>query len=159
MIKTEGIILKATDLGEADRLLVVYTKELGKLRVIARGIKKTQSKLKYSLEPFSHSRLILVEGKKALLVKDAFLLNQFKNIRQDLRKIKTTYQVINLVDEVIVGQEKDEALWQLLADTLQSIEVTEGNFSVKQTFEKFRQPLFHLLGYDPQEMKTAEDIY
>ena len=69
MIKTEAIILKTADLGETDRLLTIYSKEFGKIQVIARGTKKLESKLRYHLEPLSYSHLILVEGKNSRMVK------------------------------------------------------------------------------------------
>ena len=157
MTKTEGIILKAVDQGELDRLLTIYTKEFGKIRVMARGIKKVESKLRYSLEPFSLSQLILVEGRNFKIVKNAVLVNEFASIRKDLKKIKVVYKIIELLDELIIGEEKDENIWDLLIQTFKIIEGSPTSFSV--VFKKFREKLFELLGYDPKEVKTAEDIY
>lgn len=156
MIKTEAIILKTADLGETDRLLTIYTKEFGKIKVIAKGIKKLESKLRYSLEPFSWSHLILIEGKNFQIVKDAILINQFLNIRNDLDKLKIAKEIIDFVDEAIIGEEQDKNIWNLFTKTLAQLNV--GGLASNMA-KDFREKLFRLLGYDPEQVKDIEDIY
>lgn len=156
MIKTEAIILKSADLGEADRLLTVYSKEFGKIQVIARGAKKLGSKLRYHLEPFSYSHLILVEGKNFRIVKDAVLMNQFLSVRRDLEKVKTAYKITSLLDELIAGEEKDEEIWNLFLGVFKELNV---GHSVSHIITDFRDNLLKLLGYDPEHVKNLADIY
>lgn len=153
MIKTEAIILRSADLGETDRLLTIYSKEFGKIQVAARGTKKLESKLRCHLEPFSYSHLILVEGKNFRIVKDAILINQFLLMRKDLGKTKIAYEIMNIVDELIVGEEKDEEIWNLLSKALKELNV--GDVIVK----KFQDDLLKLLGYDPKYIKDLREIY
>lgn len=148
MHKTEAIILKSADLGEVDRLLTIYSKEFGKIRVIARGAKKLESKLRYHLEPFSYSQLILIEGKNFKIIKDAVLIDQFLSIHKDLKKTKIIYKIINLIDELIVGEEKDEEIWELILEVFK-----------KPNFKYFRENLLKLLGYNPRQVKDLSDIY
>jgi len=63
LYKTEGIVLRSMDLGEADRVLTVLTPRLGKLRVIAKGIRRPRSRLGGGLEPFSDVHLVLAVGR------------------------------------------------------------------------------------------------
>lgn len=157
MIKTEAIVLKSADLGEADRLLTIYTKEFGKIQVLAKGTKKLESKLRYHLEPLSYSLLILVEGKNFRIVKDAVLMDQFLSIRKDLEKIKVVYKIIDLVDELIAGEEKDENIWFLISKTLKAV---DGNkISTDLALPEFEGSLLKLLGYDPKTIKNWKDIY
>ena len=156
MTKTESIILKTADLGEADRLLIIYTKEFGKIRVVARGIKKLESKLRYHLEPLSHSQLILIEGKSIRIVKDAILINEFLKIKKDLEKTKIAQEIAELIDEAIAGEEKDEKIWELLTTTLHQLNV---GGSTSHIVRDFRANLIKLLGYDPEQVKDLADIY
>ena len=148
MIKTEAVILKKADLGEVDQLLTIYSKEFGKIQVLAKGTKKLESKLRCHIEPFSHSHLILIEGKSFRIVKDAILMDQFLPVRRDLDKAKIAYKIINLVDELIVGEEKDEEIWGLLVSAFKELNV-----------KNFQDNLLKLLGYDPEHVENLADIY
>ena len=148
MTKTEAIILKSADLGETDRLLTIYSKEFGKVYVAARGIKKLESKSRYHLEPLSYSQLILVEGKNFKIIKTAILIDQFLSIRKDLDKMKIAYKIVNLIDELIVGEEKDENIWNLILKAFKELNVKD-----------FQDDLLKLLGYDPKHVKNLADIY
>ena len=156
MIKTEAIILKSADLGEADRLLTIYSKEFGKIKVAARGTKRLESKLRCHLEPLSYSHLILVEGKGVRIVKNAILMDQFLSIRKDLEKVKIAYKISDLVDELIIGEETDENIWNLLLKVFKKINA-EG--LTPNIMGDFKDNLLKLLGYDPNQMKGVEDIY
>lgn len=156
MIKTQGIILKEADFNEKDRLLTVYTKELGKVRISAKGVKKLESKLRYSIEPISLVQLILVEGRNSLILKDAVLIDQFLEIKKDLEKIKIAKELANLIDEAIIGEEKDEQIWKLILSVYKAINVGSPTSNIKADFQK---KLISLLGYDPEKMKNIEDIY
>jgi len=158
MIKTEAIILKSTDTNEVDRLLTVYSKELGKINISAKGVKKLESKLRYNIEPISYVQLILVEGKNFLILKDAVLLDQFLNIKKDLEKIKIARKLADLIDEAIAGEEKDEDVWFLILKTIQAI---NGNKSIDLAgfLKTFQKDLIKLLGYSPEHIKGLEDIY
>ncbi|MFH2014017.1 MAG: DNA repair protein RecO, partial [Patescibacteria group bacterium] len=87
MIKTKAIILFKKSSNEYDNVISIYSEELGKIFISAKGTKKIESKLRYSIEPISFVQLILVEGKNFLILKDAFLLDQFLNIKKDLEKL------------------------------------------------------------------------
>jgi len=156
MTKTEAIILKTADLGEADRLLIIYSKEFGKIRVIARGVKKLESKLRCNLEPFNHGHLILIEGKNFRIIKDAILLNEFLLMRKELEKIKIAHKIAELIDQAIIDEEKDEKIWNLLLKTLKNLNV---GHSTSHIVKDFQNSLIRLLGYDPSHIKDLADIY
>lgn len=157
MIKTEAIILKTADFNEVDRLLVIYSKKLGKVSVSAKGVKKLESKLRYSIEPISYVQMILVEGKNILILKDAIIKDQFLKIKKDLEKIKIARELADLIDEAMIGEEKDEDVWKLILLTLESL--NKGEISLKSVISDFQKKLIKLLGYDPKVVKELKDIY
>ena len=158
MIKTEAIILKTADLNETGRLLTIYSEKLGKINIRAIGVKKLESKLRYSIEPISYVQFILVEGKNSLILKDAVLIDQFLNIKKDLGKIKIAGKLVDLIDEAIVGEEKDKDIWQLVLKTFQDIDNTESAFA-EASADKFEKKLIKLLGYDSDSTRSIKDLY
>jgi DNA repair protein RecO (recombination protein O) len=156
MIKTEAIILKTTDQNETGRLLTVYSEKLGKINIQAKGVKKVESKLRGHIEAISYVQFILVEGKNSLILKDAYLLNQFLNIKKDLEKIKTAKQIANLIDEAMVGQERDDDVWKLVSGTFKMLNDVVEAQNVVIVFEK---KLIGLLGYDSEHMREIENLY
>jgi DNA repair protein RecO (recombination protein O) len=159
MIKTEAIILKNADLNETGRLLIIYSEKLGKIGVQARGVKKVESKLRNHIEPISYSQFILVEGKNSLILKDAILLDQFLNIKKDLNKIKIAKELADLIDEALVGEERDEEIWRLILKTFKDLEEKPFNKLETREISEFKRRLIGLLGYDPDEMKEIENLY
>jgi DNA repair protein RecO (recombination protein O) len=83
----EAIVLSHHDWGEADRLLWLYTRELGKVRVVAKGVRKLRSRKAGHLEPFAHTRLQLARGRDMLIVTQAETINAFLNLREDLVQV------------------------------------------------------------------------
>lgn len=157
MIKTEAIILKSADSNEVDRILTIYSEKLGKINISAKGVKKLESKLRYSTEPISCVQLILVEGKNFLILKDALIRNQFLEIKKDLEKMKIARELADLIDEAIVGEECDEEIWKLTLATFKSL--NENKLYPKSVISDFEKNLIKLLGYDPGAMKNLKDIY
>lgn len=157
MIKTEAIILKTSNSNETGRVLTVYSEKLGKINIQAKGVKKVESKLRGHIEPISYVQMILVEGKNFLILKDAVLIDQFLNIKKDLEKIKISKELIKMIDEAIVGQEKDENIWKLILETFKLLD--NSDFTYINLVNKFQKEFIALLGYDPEEVKGIENIY
>jgi len=157
MIKTEAIILKSADSNEVDRLLTIYSEEMGKINISAKGVKKLESKLRYSIEPISWVQMILVEGKNSLILKDTVIKDQLLNIKKDLGKIKIAKKITDLIDEAIAGQEKDDDVWRLILMTLKAL--NEDKISFKSAVVDFQNNLIKILGYDPEAVRELKDIY
>ncbi len=156
MIKTEAIILKSADQNETGRLLTVYSEKIGKINIQAKGVKKVESKLRGHIEAISYVQFILVEGKNSLILKDAFLLDQFLNIKKDLEKIKIAKQIANLIDEAMAGQERDDDIWKLILETFETLDDARDT---KDIIIKFEKKLIQLLGYDSEHMREIESLY
>jgi len=84
--RTQGFVLRKTDLREADQAFTIYTKDFGKLKILARAIRKIKSKLRSGIELFYLSEIEFIQGKNYKTLTDATVIEKFKNVKQDLEK-------------------------------------------------------------------------
>ena len=87
LYRTEAIILRRQDFGEADRLLTLYTPGLGKRRVLAKGVRKPTSRKAGHVELFTHSRLLIAKGKSLDIVTQAETTNSFLQVWGELARV------------------------------------------------------------------------
>lgn len=109
LYQTEGIILNRMDAGEADRILIVFTKEFGVLKLFARGVRRLRSKLNNFLNLFSHVRIGFVSGKDMWHLVDAEDLGRF-----DEGKLETLGRAANFLERFCRGEGKEPLLWEAL---------------------------------------------
>jgi len=149
--RTLGFILKKTDRGETDQLLVIYTKDFGKLEILARAVRKVSSKLRAGAEVFYLSEIEFIQGKIQKTLTDAILLEKFENIRKDLKKLKIAYQISENLDNLVRGEEKDEKIWQLLLETFKRLNTEyETQDITYKAYYYFLWNLLAILGYQPE---------
>ena len=115
LYQTEGIILNRVDVGEADRILIVFTKEFGMLRLFARGVRRVRSKLNNFLNLFSHVRVGFVSGKETWHLIDAEDLRHFGD-----DKLEALGKAANFLERFCRGEGKEEKLWEALRDFIKS---------------------------------------
>lgn len=139
--KTEGIILKRSNYGEADRLLTIFTKHYGKIRVMAKGVRKLSSRKAGSLELFNHSTLFLVKGKNLDLVTEAQTVNLFKSWRKDLNKIALAYYFCELVDKLTPDNQPHPLVFELLRQAFLKIGIEPPHRLVREFEEKLLKEL------------------
>jgi DNA repair protein RecO (recombination protein O) len=84
LYRETGVVLRTIRLGEADRIVTLLTPGRGKVRAVAKGVRKTKSKFGARLEPTSHVALLLYEGRELDIVTQAESVEQFRVIREDL---------------------------------------------------------------------------
>lgn len=146
MHTTQGVVLRKIDAGEADVFLVIYTKDFGKIRALARGVKKEGAKLKGHGEPLNLSGFQFVPGRNGERLTHAELLNYWPLIRQDADKIKIACWVLSLFDQHCFPGQKDEGLWNLLTATLSGLERIPGGADVS-FLREFEAKFLECLGY------------
>lgn len=120
-----GIILRSQDYKESDQLLTVYTKELGKITVQARGVKKTSSKLRSGILLFSQSELVLTVAKGFPLVTAATTVSAFPSLRKDLVKMSYASYAAELLNQVIADRQVDEDLFIMILQTYHMMEYVD----------------------------------
>lgn len=101
LTKTRGVVLRTHNVGEADRILEIYTDELGKVRAIARGVRKIQSRLAGHLEPFTYVDLMLARGRGDLpTITGAKALEHYQGLRDDLKRVAVASYLAELVSRL-----------------------------------------------------------
>ena len=152
--RTLGFCIKKIERGEADQVLTFYTKDYGKLAILGKAIRKITSKLRSGAGLFYLSEIEFIQGKNHKTLTDAILIDKFSNIRKSLKRLKIACQIAELLDSLVVKEEKDEQIWQLLQETLGKLN------SLKKTeviYFYFFWHLVSLLGYEPEIQGCAVD--
>lgn len=116
--RIEAIVLRHSDWGEADRLLWLFSREQGKLRAVAKGVRKIRSRKAGHLEPFTRASLQLAKGRDMLLITQAETVEAYLPLREDLLRMGLASYVVELLDRFTYEEGENAALYRLLADTL-----------------------------------------
>lgn len=160
--RTKGIFLKKEDRGEADQVFTLFTEEFGKVRVLARGIRKITSKLRAGADVFYFSEIEFIQGKQYKTLTDAVLIDKFEGLRQSPGRLEAAYKVADVLDCLTAGGQGDVRIWNLLHQTLQALfrsDVNNVNNANKDclglTSTYFLWNLFGVLGYGPELYNCA----
>lgn len=152
LYKTKGIIIKRVDVSEADRILTIYTPGFGKIRVLAKGIRKVLSKLGGHLELFNLVDLGLYQGKGLDRVTSSSVIENFSNLRTNLRKTSLAYYIAELLDKFTSEKQKDVKIFRLLKEILTALNSKALNETKKfyLLVRSFELKLLSFLGYTPE---------
>jgi DNA repair protein RecO (recombination protein O) len=150
LYKTEAIVLRSMDLGEADRVLTVLTPRLGKLRVIAKGIRRPRSRLGGGLEPFSDVHLVLAIGRTFDVVTQAALEDPHLGLRDDLHSTAAAWYLVELVDRFCEGSAESHAAFELLAQGLAALDAAPADVSRDVVARWFELHLLDVMGFRPE---------
>lgn len=118
MQKTLGLILKKQNIGETDRIITVFSPSLGKKRVIARGVRKTTSRLAGHLDTFMVSQLMLTDHLDLPKVTSAQLIEPFEAIRGSLPSLERAFAITKIIERVIVEDVSQQSVFQITLDAL-----------------------------------------
>ena len=150
LYKTEGIVLRSMDLGEADRVLTVLTPRLGKLRVIAKGIRRPRSRIGGGLEPFSDVHLVLAVGRTFDVVTQAALEDPHLGLRNDLHSTAAAWYLVELADRFCEGSADAHAAFQLLAQGLAALDASPEQVSREVVARWYELHLLGEMGFRPE---------
>jgi DNA repair protein RecO (recombination protein O) len=152
-LRADAVVLRHSNLGEADRLLTLYTRELGKVRAIAKGARKMTSRKAGHIEPFTHVRLQLAKGRDLFIVTQAETIDSYQPLREDLTKTGYAAYVIELLDRFIPDEETSTpSLFRLLTETLSRLAAEEEAWIPIRYYE---MRLLDFLGFRPQLFECA----
>ena len=112
--KTEGIILKAADWGDLDRLFTIYTRGYGKIQARAISARKKGSKLNGLLQSFTYGKFLLAKSKTIDIITDLEVADSYYFLHSNLANLGYAFYFSELVDKLVTGQEKDDDLWRLI---------------------------------------------
>jgi DNA repair protein RecO (recombination protein O) len=146
-LSVEAIVLRHSDWGEADRLLVLYAREAGKLRAVAKGVRKMRSRKAGHLEPFTRVRLLLARGRDFWIVTQAETVEAYLPLREDLLRTAYGAYVLELLDRFSYDEGENRSLYRLAADTLERVTGEEDPFLSVRYFEIH---MLDLTGFRPE---------
>lgn len=118
----EGIVLRSYPFGEADRVVVLISPSHGKLRTVAKGVRRTKSRFGGRLEPFTHLSLVLYEGRNLDTITQVSVLDAFPGLRSDLDRVLAAGRMVEAIDAVAQEQEASNRLFLLLLRGLRAVE-------------------------------------
>jgi DNA repair protein RecO (recombination protein O) len=156
LYKTEGIVLRSMDLGEADRVLTVLTPRLGKLRVIAKGIRRPRSRLGGGLEPFSDVHLVLAIGRTFDVVTQVALEDPHLGLRNDLHSTASAWYLVELADRFCEGSADSYDAFVLLAQGLSALDAAPLDVSREVVARWFELHLLDAMGFRPELSRCLE---
>ena len=119
--RDEGIVLRTMRLGEADRIITIITPEHGKVRAVAKGVRKTKSKLGGRLDLLTHVSLMCWKGRELDVITQAEVIEMFRPIREDLDKMPVAFTMLEAVDQVAVERHPMPDLLQMLVGALTTL--------------------------------------
>lgn len=151
-IRAEAVVLRHSDWGEADRILSLYTRQMGKVRAIAKGVRKMRSRKSGHLEPFTQVNLQLARGRDMFIVTQAEAINAYLGLRDDLVRVGYASYVVELLDRFTFDDDENPSLFHLLAETLKRLDQESSLFLAVRYYEI---RLLDLLGYRPHLFHCA----
>jgi DNA repair protein RecO (recombination protein O) len=122
LYKTEAIILRGRRLGEADRILTLYTPAYGKIEAKAKGVRKTTSRMGGHLQPLTRCMLQLAQGHLNDVITGCETLDSFQRLRDDLYRLSRALYVAELVDRMVPERLPGYPTYRLLLDTLRRLQ-------------------------------------
>ncbi len=155
--KSEGVVLKRINFGEADKIVTIYSKHFGKVTLLAKGIRRMTSRKRGSLEVFNQVSFFAARGKGMDIVTETELLDSFSLCRKELNKIAVAYQLCEMVDKLTAEGSEQEEVYVLLAGYLKNLKElkSEDNSNYLGTFGL---SLLKILGFWPKDKQIPKNF-
>jgi DNA repair protein RecO (recombination protein O) len=120
--KAEGVVIRTMDYGETNKIINIYTRESGKIGLMARGAKKTKSRLSAVSQLFTYGHYLFFKGSGLGTLRQGEIIESFRALRSDLFRTSYTAVVIELLDKVTEEGKPDPFLFEIVYQTLHYID-------------------------------------
>jgi DNA repair protein RecO (recombination protein O) len=144
---TPAIVLRQRKLGDADKIVTLYTARFGKVDAVAKGVRKARSRMAGHVEPLTQANFQLAKGKSLDVVTQVETVESFRSLRDDLDRLSRALYACELLDKFTEPREEHADLYRLLLDTLHRIE-TRDDYDTPVRF--YEMALLDVLGYRPE---------
>lgn len=155
--KTHGIVLKRQDFGEADRLITFFTKEYGKIKVLAKGVRKITSRRAGHLEVFEETKCTLYQGKTFDTVTEVTRINTTQFPRENLATVSYAYYLCELVDLLLPERQEHTDIYEVFQYSLLSLMTAENQRSMDMIVSQAALEFLRVLGYLPENRTIPSD--
>lgn len=136
LYRDTAVVLRTYRLGEADRIVVLLTEHHGKVRAVAKGVRKTRSKFGARLEPMSHVHLLLAKGRELDIVSQADAVESLAPLVGDLDHMTNGMAVLEAIDQMTLDREPAPHLYKMLVGVLRTIAERSGPLVVPAFYWK-----------------------
>ena len=120
--RDEGIVLRTMRLGEADRIVTILTAEHGKVRAVAKGVRRTKSRMGGRVEPLSHVAMLCWRGRELDVINQAESLDTFRAIREDMTRLAPATIILEIADQIAEQHAPASELFAMVLGALRSLE-------------------------------------
>lgn len=142
-----GIILGKRNLGEADKIITLFSKDFGKISMVAKGVRRPKSRKRGHLEIFNLIKFQGISGKSMDIIVEAEVIEDFKKVRSSLKKISLAYYFCEVISKITNDNEGNTNIYELLLKNLRNLK-TES--LLKKQRLSFVHDLLVITGYHPQ---------
>jgi DNA repair protein RecO (recombination protein O) len=146
--QTPAIVLRQRKLGDADKVITLYSASSGKIDVVAKGVRRTASKLAGHVEPLNHGSFMFAHGRNLDVLTQAQTIESFQPLRQDLDRLSRALYAAELIERCTEERAESFAIYRLLLDTLRRLANTDGDIDLALRF--LEMALLGHLGYQPE---------
>lgn len=149
--KSEAVVTRSLRLGETSKIVWLYTKDFGRVKVVAKGARSAKNRFGSSLELFTHCSVVFYQKDRRdlQLLSESDTLRHFSVLETDVARFAFASACIELLNTMIVGEDANPPLFQLLLDTLRSFEECPRQ-GLRSVFWSFELKAAGLLGYKPE---------
>src|SRR6476619_8250453 len=135
LYKSEAVVMKRIDLGEADKIVTIFTPHFGKLRVVAKGVRKVTSRLAGHVELFTRGQMLLAKGRNLDIVTQSETVDAYRPLHEDLSRIAHASYAAELLDKLTPDALENYPAYKLTVETFQHLCHDEDSDRVLRWFE------------------------
>jgi DNA repair protein RecO (recombination protein O) len=125
--RDEGIVLRTIRLGEADRIVTLATPAHGKVRAVAKGVRKTKSRLGGRVEPLSYVKMLCWRGRELDTITQVDVIDHFRPVRENLDRLAQAMMMLEVVDHVAVEEHAMPSLFKMLLGALRTLSTSDSH--------------------------------
>lgn len=145
---SEGFVLSRRDFGEADRLIDIYSKEKGKISLIAKGVRRPKSRKRGHLEIFAKIRFQTTIGAGMGIMTEAETVDDYTEIRSSMKKISLAYYFMEVAGKITHEGGESAGVFYLLSDFMNDLKTATR---LKELRVNFVTKLLKQLGFWPKD--------
>lgn len=147
LYRDEGIVLRTIKLGEADRILTIFTRDNGKVRAVAKGVRKTKSRFGGRLEPFTRVELLVYRGRGELdTITGADIVDANTGVHRNFESLASATVMAEFVEKITPDREEASSIYYLLQSGLESL----GRDLGPTVLPAFMVKLLSVTGFNPE---------
>lgn len=151
--RTEGVVIRQMPLGEADRILTLCSPDMGKVRAVAKGVRRTKSRLGGHLELLNRASVSVAIGRNLDTISEAYAISTFGAVRSDLHRVSRGLYIAELVDCFSFEGNGNQAMYSLLLGTMHRL---ERGVNLDMLVRWFEMRLLECSGYMPELVLCVE---